>query len=82
MTEEGILTDIRFTQEKNASEPMERTEDGMITEVNPLEAKAPAPIEVTEGGIIIDFNPLQSKKVDILIDVIEDEREIELNPEQ
>ncbi len=40
---------------------MEVTEEGIVTEVNPLQPRKDRfPMEVTEEGIVIDVKPMQS----------------------
>jgi hypothetical protein len=42
---------------------MEVTEEGIVTEVNPVQSlKADNPIVITDGGIITDVNPVQEEK--------------------
>jgi hypothetical protein len=52
---------------------MDVTEDGIVTDVNPLHSSnALFLIDVTEDGIVTDVNPLHFQKANLPMDVTED----------
>ena len=55
----GIVTLVRPLQPENAQSPMEETELGMVTLVNPLHLNAPKSMVVTELPILTLVNPEQ-----------------------
>lgn len=54
-----MFTEFKLLQPEKAPLPIDITEEGIVSEVNPLHLlKASLPIDVIEEGIITDINPL------------------------
>ncbi len=60
VTLEGIATDVRPLQPRNAQSPMLVTPEGIVTDVSLLQPlNAPNSMRVTLEGIVTDVRPLQ-----------------------
>jgi hypothetical protein len=70
VTLEGMVTEVRLSQQENTHFSMLVTLEGMMTDVRPERLKAASPMLVTLVGMVTDVRLVQFSKAQLEIDTV------------